>query len=214
LIIFSAILIIYIFVSYPMHKRLQLPAMSASLVFTTAMVVEMGGTNYVSAQGQFETEVSELLTAFLDCWERAAEFGGTQYMLPNEAFVCKALMDNSHAALNHIYNAGTLETYSQEMQDLAYEAAGIIVQYVLPPDVNGDASDGGSAITGSMPSSLSDSFFEALGSGSTSGYLTGGMYGDVCNYVLDSCRVTDEGTGAVTEVPFSSFGNEDVTIDD
>ena len=100
-----------------MHKRLQLPAMSASLVFTTAMVVEMGGTNYVSAQGQFETEVSELLTAFLDCWERAVEFGGTQYMLPNEAFVCKALMDNSHGALNHIYNAGTLETYSQETQD-------------------------------------------------------------------------------------------------
>jgi hypothetical protein len=85
---------------------------------------------------------------------------------------------------------------------LAYESAGIIVQYVIPPGVCGGAGGGRSAITGSMPSSLSDSFFEALGSGSTSGYLTGGIYGDVCNYVFDSCRVTDEGTGAVTEVPF------------
>jgi hypothetical protein len=170
-----------------MTKRLQHAVISAYVVLAIAMT--MGGIGHVAAQaqGQFEPQVNELLSAFLNCMDRAAIYGGPQNMpLGLERFTCRALMDNSHAALNHIYNAGTLESYSPETQDLAYGAANIIVQHVLPPGVSSNGG-GMSAMGESMPSSLSDSFFDALGSGSTSGYLTGGIYGDVCNYTLGSC---------------------------
>ena len=160
-------------------------------------------------EGQYDPEVNALLAGFLNCWDRAMSYSGPQYMPANEKFVCKALMDNSHAALNHIYNAGTLETYSTETQDLAYEAANIIVQYVTP----GVPTSPG--VPPTMDTGMSDSFFEALGSGSTSsGYLTGGMYGDVCNYTLGMCQVTDDQTGTVSDVPWTVIANEDIEIID
>lgn len=176
-----------------------------------------GGIDHVAAQGQgqFEPQVNELLSAFLDCWDRAAEYGGPQNMpLGPERFTCRAIMDNSHAALNHIFNAGTISTYSQETQDLAYEAAEIIVQYVVPygTPVPGQPQTE-DMIAGSMPSSVGDSFFSYLGSES-GGYLTGGIYGDVCNYTLGFCQVTDESTGTVTDVPWTSIAPENIIIDE
>jgi hypothetical protein len=185
--------------------------MYAFLLSTTAIIIStLGSIVDVQAQGQYETEVKQLLSAFLGCWNRALAYGGPQYMSANEQFVCGALMSNSHAALNHIYNAGTLSTYSQETQILAYHTAVIIAPYVLPGGSAGTPTD---AITSSMPSTVSDSFFEYLGKSSGS-YLTGGRYGDVCNYTLGTCTVTDSATGAISDIPWTSIAEENVVDND
>lgn len=191
---------------YRIVRRFTL--VSAFVMFTTLMMLTMGGNSYVAAQGQFEPEVNALLSNFIICWGYAEEVG-IQNMPPNERSVCRVLMDNSHAALNHIFNAGTISTYSQETQDLAYQAAKIIVPYVVP--YNSPALTTEAALQSTMDSSASDAFFDALGT-PKSGYLTGGQYGDVCNYTLDNCVVTDPDTGNQVDIPFSEIPESSIEL--
>ena len=181
------------------------------VVLAAFLILALPISSAVQAQGLYEPQLNMLLDNFLNCWANAQAVG-IPNLTPAERFYCGAMMSNSHLALLSIYGSGSIGTYSPETQNKAEQAVFIIAPYTTntpPPGTNSPLPGSPSAPVGS--GWTADDFFGYMGSADSSSAIWG-TYGDACNAVLGTCSVTDEATGTNYEIPWTGFGEEDVSV--